>query len=232
MKSHSTAILLFTRNAFEEARAKQLTKSRRRDKRFFKLLINQTRKTVQSTGLPLFIPEDQSGRTFGERLTHAIQEIFDLGFEKVITIGNDTPHLTSEILIQASNELNTVDVVLGPSPDGGTYLLGLNRRSFDRDALSGLSWCEENTLGSLVHYANACGHSLHLGEPLQDIDNRINLAEILADTSGYLVDLIRKIKRLLIEAYWVYTYKRRLTFIFPPTLNGLRGPPIVDQRSV
>lgn len=70
----------------------------------------------------------------GLRIYDAISTQLEF-FEKIILIGTDCPYITPEILNIAAEKLEKVDVVIGPSTDGGFYLLGLkemNERLFDK----------------------------------------------------------------------------------------------------
>jgi len=61
----------------------------------------------------------------GDKMGAAFRKAFDEGVQKVIIIGSDVPDLTPSIIIQAFDELNSDNVVIGPASDGGYYLLGI-----------------------------------------------------------------------------------------------------------
>jgi rSAM/selenodomain-associated transferase 1 len=69
----------------------------------------------------------QRGETFGERLLHAAQDILALGFATVCLIDSDSPTVPRLAFEQAVDELSRPGdrLVLGPSDDGGYYLIGL-----------------------------------------------------------------------------------------------------------
>jgi rSAM/selenodomain-associated transferase 1 len=76
----------------------------------------------------------QEGRSLGERLVHAFGAAFGRGAQHVVIIGSDSPNLPPQYVEQAYAALQSADVVLGPSSDGGYYLVGLSRpclRLFD-----------------------------------------------------------------------------------------------------
>ena len=68
----------------------------------------------------------QRSGDLGVRMEFAFQQAFESGADKAIIIGSDCPELTSETLHHAFDLLDTKDFVLGPVPDGGDYLLGMN----------------------------------------------------------------------------------------------------------
>jgi hypothetical protein len=148
-RSHQpkTAILLFANSAQEEVKHKSIYKG----KELFDALTNTTLKTLEKTGLAYFhfSEKEQIGNTFGERFSNAIQTIFDGGYDKVITIGNDTPSLKAHLINEASKLLETNKVVLGPSLDGGFYLLGIQKASFKK-ILLGLITADQATKVSFL----------------------------------------------------------------------------------
>ncbi len=71
-----------------------------------------------------FIPQVQSG--LGERLVHATIGAFERGASAVILIGGDCPGLGEAEFGLAAQALARHDVVMGPTTDGGYYLLGMS----------------------------------------------------------------------------------------------------------
>jgi rSAM/selenodomain-associated transferase 1 len=71
----------------------------------------------------------QRGNGFGERLLRTAEDLFACGFSSVCLIDSDSPTVPTSAFIRAAKELAELGdrVVLGPSEDGGYYLLGLNR---------------------------------------------------------------------------------------------------------
>ena len=68
----------------------------------------------------------QQGKNLGERLNKAFGDYFQTHSEPVIVLGGDSPDLPQSILNQAIFQLSDQEVVIGPSYDGGYYLLGMN----------------------------------------------------------------------------------------------------------
>jgi uncharacterized protein len=67
----------------------------------------------------------QQGESLGNRMMAAFFELFQQRYSKVVIIGSDCPELTGFIIEGAFDKLDNSDVVIGPSSDGGYYLLGL-----------------------------------------------------------------------------------------------------------
>jgi rSAM/selenodomain-associated transferase 1 len=85
--------------------------------------------------------QPQRGVGLGDALSSAFESQFDLGFDRVVLIAGDTPTLPLPVLDRASEALERHDVAIGPSADGGYYLLGL--RSFQPGLFQGISWSTE-----------------------------------------------------------------------------------------
>ena len=75
----------------------------------------------------LFEKKLQKGADLGERMHHAFDTAFNKGYKKVLIIGSDLFDLTSSIITSAFEALETYDVSIGPSLDGGYYLLGMKK---------------------------------------------------------------------------------------------------------
>jgi rSAM/selenodomain-associated transferase 1 len=69
----------------------------------------------------------QEGDDLGIRMKNAFEKVFNTGSQKVIIIGTDIPDLSKELICRAFNDLDNNDVVIGPSKDGGYYLLGIKK---------------------------------------------------------------------------------------------------------
>ncbi len=69
----------------------------------------------------------QSNGDLGDRINNAFLRAFALGYKKVLLTGSDCPCVSSDILIHAFNSLSTSEAVVGPTLDGGYYLLGLTK---------------------------------------------------------------------------------------------------------
>ncbi|GAB3522394.1 TIGR04282 family arsenosugar biosynthesis glycosyltransferase [Emticicia fontis] len=75
----------------------------------------------------LFIKAQQTGNDLGERMYNAFTYLFSKGYGKVLIIGSDCPDLETAIIEEAFLSLSEYEVVIGPTFDGGYYLLGLKK---------------------------------------------------------------------------------------------------------
>lgn len=125
--------------------------------------------------LSMNLPKDsytvqvQQGKDLGERMKNAFQFAFDDGVSEALIIGSDNIEITPAILNDAFEKLLMNDVVIGPSNDGGYYLLGINQlipALFEK-----MEWSTSTVLEETVKRAEAL-ESLQIGqlEMLADID--------------------------------------------------------------
>ncbi len=71
----------------------------------------------------------QIGSDLGERMLNALKTAFLGGAKKAVIIGTDSPTLDKEIICEAFCRLKDNDVVIGPTIDGGYYLIGMSLRA-------------------------------------------------------------------------------------------------------
>ncbi len=79
----------------------------------------------------------QEGADFAARLWHGFQILNMRGYERVVVISSDSPHLSAAWVAQAFDALAEHDVVIGPAHDGGYYLLG--QRGVPVDLFTGIT---------------------------------------------------------------------------------------------
>lgn len=69
----------------------------------------------------------QEGKDLGQRMLNAFKQGFEAGYESICIIGSDCFELTADMINKAFSELKRHEIVIGPSMDGGYYLLGMNK---------------------------------------------------------------------------------------------------------
>lgn len=127
----------------------------------------------------------QHGDGLGARMEEAIRYVLGLGYEKAVLIGTDIPEIKAGSLTKAFDLLDAGDVVLGPTVDGGYYLIGMKKlypEAFNIKKYGGGTVLEE-TLQTL----KGCGASVSLADRYQDMDER-------ADLAGYRQRMIHNVK--------------------------------------
>lgn len=169
MSTRTSAILLFARSAHLDARDKGLSGG----ERFIAELTTQTKLKARRTGLPVFHIDEKSqvGTTFGERLGNAMKSVYDQGVEHLLVIGNDSPDLQTETLLEAAAQLEAGKTVFGPTPDGGTYLIGISWERFDYETFIRLPWQGKNLFEALFRWNNSVGGSCEVLTSLLDLDD-------------------------------------------------------------
>ena len=96
-----------------------------------------------------------------------------------MALGADSPGLPPAHLVQARAALAEADAVLGPSADGGFYLLGL-RRALPPGALSGLPWSAPDTLLHTEARLRTLGLRVARSAPYLDVDTPEDLQRLRA----------------------------------------------------
>lgn len=100
----------------------------------------------------------QRGDTLGDRMLAAFIDLFKLRYAKVQVIGSDCFELSGPIIETGFDKLNEKDVVIGPSADGGYYLLGTNQ--IITEFFSNKQWSSEtvfaDTLSDMQQLSLTC----------------------------------------------------------------------------
>lgn len=158
----------------------------------YKLLLNHTQQITQPLNFQKFIyyvdhvvdydlwnhpgytKRKQSGNDLGEKMQHAFNELFEQGFKKVLIIGSDCYQLQTPIIEEAVNLLNTNGAVLGPTHDGGYFLLGMNE--FHAQLFENKTWSTDQVLNETVSDLKSSNISYSLLNTLCDVDEEADLA--------------------------------------------------------
>src|SRR5438046_6022443 len=128
----------------------------------------------------------QRGDKFGERLYLAIEDLFKCGFESVCLIDSDSPTVPAENFADAVEMLSTIEdrVVLGPSDDGGYYLIGVKKPH--QHLFEQIDWSTERVLNQTIQRATEIGLEVKLLPTGYDVDDGASLSrlcnELLLDT--------------------------------------------------
>lgn len=168
----------------------------------------------------------QPGRGFGTRLRRAIDGQRPAPGAPLVVVGADTPGLEAGHVAAALTRLaeRPDRLVVGPSPDGGFYLLAA-ARPVD-ELLGEVSWRRRDTLASLLAAARARGIEVALLAPLADLDRAADLDGWLGRSAAAAPAWVRQLAALL---------RRLRRPLLPPILGrplpvpvrplAARGPP-------
>ena len=112
----------------------------------------------------------QQGEDLGERMKNGFMEALAMKFKRVVLIGSDIPDLPLEFIEEAFSSLQEKDVVIGPSLDGGYYLIGFKDKTFSARVVEGIHWSTESVLEKTLKVLKQEGLTVHTLQPLRDID--------------------------------------------------------------
>jgi rSAM/selenodomain-associated transferase 1 len=120
----------------------------------------------------------QRGDKFGERLYFAVEDLFKCGFASVCLIDSDSPTVTAENFAKAVELLTTSADrgVLGPSDDGGYYLIGMNQPH--RHLFEQIDWSTERVLNQTIERATEIGLEVKLLPTGYDVDDNASLRRL------------------------------------------------------
>lgn len=217
MSSESkTAVLFFTRSEVSEVREKSFGLDRKKSLLLAKSLITRTRNLLKDCSFPVFEIGAENDAKNG--FVQAIESIWALGFDRIISLGNDCPQLTIDHLTQANNLLHSNGLVAGPDHRGGVYLLGIRKSAYDRHFFLNLPWHTNR----FYDYLKTHPESQKSLPALHDLNNKTDLFKALK-TSGsrlirFLLFLLRgKVVRSFLSINPVY--------LSPIVQVSKRGPP-------
>jgi len=116
----------------------------------------------------LYLP--QQGENLGERMKNGFIEALAMNFKRVVLIGSDIPSLPLEFIEEAFISLEKKDVVIGPSLDGGYYLIGFRDKKFSPGAFKKIPWSTERVFEETMKVLEHEGLTVHTLKTLRDID--------------------------------------------------------------
>jgi rSAM/selenodomain-associated transferase 1 len=119
---------------------------------------------------------DQGDGDLGQRMSNYFAQAFKAGADRVLLIGSDSPNLPVSYVTQAIQQLDHNDVVLGPTEDGGYYLIGMKR--LITNVFENIAWSTEDvwqqTVDILVRNEVAFGQL----STWYDVDNETDLRKL------------------------------------------------------
>ena len=123
----------------------------------------------------------QRGTDLGARERGIFADLFEAGFGKVVVIGSDLPTLPISHIRQAIAQIDIGTVVLGPSEDGGYYLIGLAASgpgSEVPDLFTGIRWSTSSALNDTRAAAERAGVQVQLVPLWYDVDDAEGLSRL------------------------------------------------------
>ena len=126
----------------------------------------------------------QRGDGFDERLFCATEDLLRLGFESVCLIDSDSPTVPPQAFAEAVQVMARPGdrIVLGPSDDGGYYLIGLKK--VHAAVFTRIDWSTERVLEQTLSRARGAGLEIHLLPAWYDVDDRATLCRLCDELFG------------------------------------------------
>ena len=129
--------------------------------------------TFQRVGPPGVILLPVAGVNIGDCLNQVLGGLLAAGHPQAIALNSDGPTLPAAYLRQAFVRLDGADVVLGPSEDGGYYLIGLKQAC--PELFRDIEWSSEQVTDQTLARAQAMGVSVAMLPPWYDVDTSAGL---------------------------------------------------------
>src|SRR5262249_15505329 len=121
----------------------------------------------------------QHGHGLAAGLESAFRDVLGAGCRRVIALDGDSPHLPAETVRRAFALLERHDVVLGPTADGGYYLVGATRPHRGLFRADGMG--TGTALQAFIESARRRGLRAALTEEWYDVDDGNDLARLAAE---------------------------------------------------
>ncbi len=112
----------------------------------------------------------QEGTDLGLRMYNAFRQSASDGYDNMVLVGSDIPHLSEKIIVDAFSGLSNNHAVIGPAMDGGYYLIGFNKRTLSGDAFTNITWSRPDVFEKTLHRLNNNNQRVYMLPPLHDID--------------------------------------------------------------
>ena len=128
-------------------------------------------------GIPVFIKKNskgfelyrQRGASLGSRMNNAFKYAFKSGPAKAIIIGSDSPSLPYKFINKSFHLLDLNDIVIGPSNDGGYYLIGM--KSPCNNIFKGIKWSTKNVFNETMVILRKLSKSAAILDKWFDVDD-------------------------------------------------------------
>lgn len=245
--NNQTAILLFSRDPSEDAEIKSSGNFRQRSNYCFEKSLSSIFDVISNSRLVFFVSTTkergeeyfskfncpliiQSQKSFGKKFYESIKYVFDKGFDNVIVLGNDTPSLKLRDIKYAAEHTSKNNSVIGPSKDGGFYLLSLNKNDFskiDPIRFKSINYQQSKAAFELISLLNDFSIFQYLLKKKPDFDElsslqiyylfRVQIENSLTGMQNILFNY------LIIEYYLTLFIKYKNSF---KTFTSLSSPPL------
>jgi rSAM/selenodomain-associated transferase 1 len=126
----------------------------------------------------------QTGDGLGDRMERAFASVFTGEVKEALLIGSDIPGLTTDVIKEAFHALSTNDAVIGPADDGGYYLIGFRKKSFEPEIFYDMVWSTRTVFRETMDKLRDASASVHVLPELTDVDTVEDLKTLLSQITG------------------------------------------------
>ncbi len=128
-----------------------------------------------------FLP--QCDGVLGERFIHAFSRLLP-EYKNVIALGSDSPDLPLDYIQRSIDSFKENEAVIGPSSDGGYYLIGL--KNSRPELFKEIPWSTPEVYERTLAKAMVLGLSMKMLPPWYDIDTLVDLHRLVrSETPGF-----------------------------------------------
>ena len=121
----------------------------------------------------------QHGDDLGQKMKNAIGAILRLGYSKVVLMGMDIPHIHTETIQNAFDNLENKDIVIHPAVDGGYYLIGMKQ---EYESIWDIKRFGTNTvMYDTLQHMKAENLSISVGQMYYDVDRKEDVKQLWSD---------------------------------------------------
>ena len=133
----------------------------------------------------------------GDCLTQVLGNLLDMGYPRALAFNADGPSVPQGYIQTAVKKLDACDVVLGPSEDGGYYLVGL--KQLHPKIFVGVSWSTPKVLSQTLTKIKELGLEADLLPPWFDVDTAADIERIRSELAKLPPDLLVHTRRFLAD---------------------------------
>jgi rSAM/selenodomain-associated transferase 1 len=126
----------------------------------------------------------QNGKNIGDRMQNAFEYVFNSGYKKAVLIGSDLPGLPAALVENAFAALNTADVAIGRSTDGGYYLIGFRKETCSPDYFKGITWSTSSVYQRTIEKFSRAKKIVYMLPEWIDIDDHNDLKQFYERNSN------------------------------------------------
>jgi len=138
-----------------------------------------------------------AGTDIGECLDRTTSHFLTSGHPQVIALNSDGPTLPADYLQEASSRLGEVDVVLGPSEDGGYYLIGLRQPT--PELFRDIDWSTERVTQQTLDRIETLGLHTSLLPSWYDVDTPAEINRLQAELNTLPDNQLRHTRRFFAQ---------------------------------